>query len=471
MTTASLATGMLLVAFLPGISAAAPLAVGHPSVAPATSPTDQWAFGGSDSVSYSCTESTPCPGSTNTTDQVVSLSYSIQVHWAVIYAQTNVSDSQTELWAKAALGVSASFSLSECVTTSPCVSETLSASISGWETAAGYTNVTTSEMDLSGGPGAPGPVDAFAIMNAASQEAFNFTGNLNLNEQGSTPETAAISFDFGGHESSTVNFPAPLDVLPVDPSPGDNWSSSAEFTASGSYVAGGSLSGSEDGTSYSYSSWVPGGVTTSGWVNVTGNDTGTSEITDNYVSPPKTFTVQDIELNISGGNYSATDGWLLVSAAAYDNLFTGLEAEVAPAAHGLGPAVSAADGYSSPEGVYYLDGRGILDGSLSGSLSTVDSSVPDGPTVAFSGGPEPVSVAQSQYNAITSPATSAPFPLLLVVGVVVVVVVVVACAALVMRNRSARRPPAADTPLVPAAATDTPLTPAGMQPPPSGGQP
>ncbi len=467
LTTAGLATGMLLVALLAGTSAAAPTP--HASVTPASSATEQWAFGGSVSSSYSCT-TTDCPGGTLSANQTLGISYNAQLHWAVIYTRTNVSASQVELSVKAAIGASVSLSFSACVTTTTCQTESLSASVSGWETAAGYTNVTTASLTLASGPDAPGPVTALAIMNAAASLAFNVSGNLNLNVPGTPATTASISFDVGGHGSSTVNFPTPLAILPVSPNKYDNWTSSEPFTASGSYLSGISAHGTEDGESESASAWTPGNVATSGTIYVVGNDTGTSTVWNNYTTPHKSYTVQDILLNISGDNYTATDGWVLYSGAAFENLFSGLEAETAPVTAAVSPAISAGV-YSAPESVYYTSANGVLGESLAGNISSIDSSLSGAPSLSVNAGPEPVSVAESQYNAITAGPAAAAFPLALVLGAVVVVVVVVAVVALVMRNRSAgRRPPTADTPLNPPMAGDTPMSPAGLQPP-TGGQP
>lgn len=453
MTIVGIALVAVFAFAIPALASAAPAAT-H---SPASGSSYEWAFGGSVSSTYSCT-SPNCPGDniTNNTHNVTTAAHwDISVTWAVIYTQTNVSASQTEYQVQAGLGASVSLGLTLCQLEPSCTTtESISASVSGHETAGGAVNVTdTAVVNDTAGPNSSSALAALGIMNAATHAAYNLSGSLSLAITSSTQESA--SFDFGGSESSMIDFATPLGIVPVHPAPGDLWHASEPFTASGHWVSGLSESLTVNGSTQSASVWTPGTVASSGTLNVNGSDNGTTTVYDNYTSPPTSFSADEIALVFSGANFSASDGWLLASTGYLTSIANlGLVSPAVTAAR-VSPSALAIGG---SESVYYTAGSGFIGENFAGNLSSA-TSTPGAPSLTVTAGPEPVSVAQSQYAAITAAPGKAGLPLELLIGAAVAVVVVVAALALVMRSRSARRKP------------PTPLNPVPPMAPPPGSSP
>jgi len=443
-------------------------------LSPASGSSEQWAFGGISSGSYSCTNSNCFNGTT--TNFTFSLKFSYYIEWVVIFTQTNVSASQTMIESQAALNASASYTFSGCIPngTGPCVSESGSISLSGKEAAVGFTNITTGTVYEN----YPSTVPALAIMNAASQEAFNFSGSYSLSGPfgpGGTTESGSANFDFGANETSAVTFSTPLGIVPVSPSPGDSWNSSAPFSADGSWTSGYSFSASGyGGSGGSSSNWTSGVVSPSGNLFVNGTDLGQYTLYDNYTNPPTQTTAQLIALDFDNGTFEAADGWVLIPFGMYGGVFYGLGGLAV--AHGnVGSIVQAQPEQgllSAPTGesAYYQQGHGFIGAGASGSTSGFGGST--GPSVQLTAGPEPVSVAQSQYNAVTSSSSggsSSGFPILDVILIVVVVVIVAAVAVVLLTRRRRGRQPAGMAPaaMAPPSAGPSGPTPPTMQPVPA----
>jgi len=447
---------------------------------------EQWAFGGSASGSFSCSTSTCHLGNlTNVTDLTLSWNYAIS--WVVIYTLTNISSSQTQVEVQSALSASISYSVSECVNEtmgSPCSQISLSLNLAGKESAVGFTNLTTGTVNLSAGPGSPANVPAWAVTNAQSNESFNFTGSYGISgvsEGGTGTASGSVNFDIGGAEESSVTFSSPLGIVPVSPVPGDAWNASASFSSVGHYSSGYSLSYSYNGQPFTNSSWQSGTIVPSGTMDVNGTDLGTFTLWDNYTNPPTSVTAQEIYLGFSGDEFSAADGWLMVPA----ELFSGLSSSTV-----LHPGIPVVDSKVHPsqggissltggETAFFEHGVGFVGASATGSGSSSPISEPGAstPTVKIQAGPEPVSVAQSQYSGILSGSSSGSsgFPWLYDVVLVVVVVAVVAAVGVVFWRRSARRrrPPVAAYPgAPPSGASVGPVPPVppgyGVPPPPPG---
>lgn len=435
---------------LPGASAA--------PASPAAGATQQWAFGGSAGASFSCSGSVCGSGST-----ITQLSLFYYVAWVVIYTATNVSATQTQFEVQAAVNATVTVSVSECVQESgsgPCSQVSVQASFAGREVATGFTNVTsTGSVYLNAGPGSPGSVAAYAVLNAQSNAAFNFSGTAQVTEPvNGTTETGNLNADLGGSAATSVTFSSPLGIVPLNPQPTQSWNSSAPYSASGTYTSGYSISASLGGHSENDNHWNSLSVTPSGTLDVNGSDLGAATLYDNYTNPPTSTSVQVIALVFGSGGFAGSDGWLLLPSGLYDGAtgaLTGadlLGTEFSPDAATVGGSESA----------YFQSGTGFvgvnesLDGSAVGLSST------SGPTFNLQAGPEPVSVAQQQYSGITSSGSSSVFPWTwaIVGAVVVVVVVVVAVVALVMTRRS-RQPP---TMPPPAAAMAPPVPPPPMPP-------
>ena len=437
------------------------------SSAPASGAPEQWAFGGHASVSLSCSDSN-CGGNGSFTGSE-SLQY--YVEWVVIYTLTNTS-SGVMIEGQAAINASASLAITETLN-----GETVSASasLSGLESAVGFTNVTVGAVALTSASNlTTWNSPALAIQNASSSEAFNFSGQYS--EQ--TPNgSLKLNFDFGGHESSAVSFSPGLGIVPLDPQPGDSWTASAPFQASGSWISGYSLSlsGGSYGNGYTNSSWRTGTVAANGVLAVNGSDLGAVTLYDNYTTPPTTVNAQLILLDFGSGNFTGADGWILVPSDFYAGASSGLSgAYVADLAQGASPASSglpAASSTSSSESVDYQQGAGFIGGGLSGSTSLTVGPTGSSPVSAqVNAGPEPVAVAQQQYSAMTSGSGSSSGlgAVGLVIGVVVVLAVVVVAVMLLRRSRARRRPPVAMRPYAaPGAPVGSAPPSAGEPPPPS----
>jgi len=421
----------------------------------ATGATQQWAFGGSASASYSCSDAS-CYAPGSGTHPSLNLSFRYYLEWVVIYTETNVSSTQTELEGQVALNASVSLSLSSCVvvkTGSPCESESLSLSVSGRESAYGFTNLTTGSVNLTAAPSGPlGSTPAWAITNASSHEAFNFSGSFSGQIANAAKLTSlSASLDFGASETSSIAFATPLGIVPLNPQPGDNWTSGAAFQGHGSYVSGSTISYTLNGTSNSLSNWTSRAVAPSGQLNVSGSDLGTTTLWDNYTAPPTSATAQEILLVFSSGDWIAANGWLMVPTGFYAGALAGASAagSLAHVESGRG-LVAAASSIAAPSGesVYYQKGVGIVGAGVSGSTSSLGGTGTGlaAPSIHLQAGPEPVSLAESQYSAIlSSPSSSGGSPIGWILLAVVVVVVVLLVVVLLSRRsrKAAAAPPAA----------------------------
>jgi hypothetical protein len=464
------AVGIALVA---SAALALPAVHGAPAAAlqPAGGTTTQIAFGGSASAYWSCSQA----GCFNGTAPVGTFSLSIlyYIGWVVIYTQTNVSSSQTMFEVQTALNATITETIQENSTSA-------SLTLAGSETAAGFTNVTdTGSVDVqSGGPVAPGPVAAAAVMNAASTEAFNFSGAY-VFTNGS--QSGTLNFDIGANEASSVDFSTPLGLVPLDPQPGESWTSSAPFSASGSWTAGYSISGSYGGYPISNASWTNGAVSPSGTLDVSGSDLGAYTLWDNYTNPPSSVTAQLIALDFDNGTFGASDGWLFVPSGMFVDLF-GSDAATEGGLQSLAagaPAQTDVPSFATGESAYYTPSAGFVGVNAAGSTSnSLVGSGSTGPSISVTAGPEPVSVAQQQYSGITGHSagggsSSSPMSWTFVIlGVVVAVIVIAVVVLMVQRSR---RPPTVSRPVYPggmAAAGTAPMSgPSGPQPPTGGLEP
>jgi hypothetical protein len=436
---------------------------------------EQWAFGGVASSAFSCTDATCYNGTTGVN---ISLSYHYYIAWVVIYTETNISSTQTMIEGQSAINASASVSATECVvncTTASPQTLSISLSVSGRETSIGFTNITNGTVDLSAGPGAPATVAAQAIENANSNESFNFSGSYSLTEpsgyDGGTGGGSA-SFDIGGNEASSVTFATPLGIVPLNPQPGDWWNSTAPFSAHGTYTDGYTVTATAGVQSESESNWTSGVVSPSGTLNLTGTDLGAYTLYDNYTNPATTVTGQEILLNFNNGTFGGADGYLLIPSGLYGGVLGGFDTLVAD--HSPAGPISAARAVptaglsASGETAYYQKGQGFIGAAEVGSENLPIGSGLQAPSLSLTAGPEPVSVAQSQYQAIVSPSSSSSgIPVVwLIVGVVVVVVVIVG---VVAWRRSARKkvPPTMVMPPGGAPMNMPQSSYPGMAPPPS----
>ena len=429
--------------FLAHHGAAAP----SPGVSPASTSATQWAFGGSDSSVFSCSDAA-CFGNVlppNITSY--SLGWKFYIEWVVIYTQTNVSATQTQFEGQTALNVSATYTFSACeVVTSgqPCVSQSASVSLNGHEASTGFTNVTTGTVNLTAGPGSPANATALAVSNASSQASFNFSGSYAIKSTNASIPTGNANFDFGGSETSSIAFASPLGFVPLDPVPHNAWTSEGKYTAKGTYINGYTISGTENGTTASISKWIPGSVTPSGTLNLSGSDLAAVTLYDNHTTPPTTTTAQLIVLNFTSGNFSAADGWVFAPSQLYGSLlstaaYVGAGGHATPAA--ISPSPASTTGLSaSSESTYFQHGAGFIGAGLSGN-GTLPGGEPGSPAIDLTAGPEPVSVAEAQYSAIVNPGSgSGGLPLLLLLGVAVAGVAVVV-GLLAWRRSTHRRPP------------------------------
>lgn len=421
-----------------------------PSLALAGGSSVEWAFGGSGYSNGACNQST-CAGSNLSLNGSFSASWNLSVHWVVIYNQTNVSSSQKEISAKAGIDASLSYSLSACTVVTlgqPCVTDTASVSLAGKALAAGWTNLTNGTVDLLSGPNGSGPVSAWAVTNSSSSESFNFSGSFSINSA-SQSISGSGSFVVGASEHSSIQFTPSLGLVPVNLTPGQTWTASAPFTALGSWAAGYAYNVAVSGSPpVSNSSWAHGSVTPSGTLTVNGSDLGHTLLWNNFSTPHTSVNAHQLELDFSGANFSAMDGWIFGPT----DIYTG----VVPSFTGFGN-VSA----NSSESADFVPGTGFVGASLGANSSNV--SAPPGPASFFvQAGPEPVGVAEAQYASIASGGSgSGGFPVLLVVGIVVVAAAA-GVGVMLWRRSAHRRPPTPPQ----AASTGTPGTVAPSPPSP-----
>jgi hypothetical protein len=471
------------------LASPAPAASSSERLTPATGSTEQWAFGGVASSTFSCSNAN-CFPSNVTFNGTFSLSWKYYIEWVVIYTQTNVSSSQIMVEGQAALNASVSYALSECIPNGTsggaCQSESASISLSGRETALGFTNITSGTVNLTSSVSSPlGSTPALAIQNAASDESFNFSGSYSLTAPtgtGGPVRSANVNFDIGATETSSVVFTTPLGIVPINPQPGDGWDASAPFMANGAWTSGYSLSASGYAGASSTSNWTKGTVSPSGTLGVNGTDLGQFTLYDNYTNPPTTVTAQEILLDFGNGTFAAADGWVMVPTGLYGGIFSGLGLSVSHGPSGsvaeTHPAQSNITSSTTGESAYYQHGVGFIGASATGGASSpIGPSSAASPSVKLNAGPEPVSVAEQQYQAITSnAAATGSFPWSwLILGVIVAVVVILGVVLLMRRSRGRRptsRTPGAAAPTEAASGGGLPGSgPATLAPTPSGRAP
>lgn len=463
---------VLLVSFF--FLGAAPQRVASPphSVGIATTTTQQWAFGGVASASFSCSGST-CFGSniTPVSNVSLSLSYNYYVEWVVIYTQTNISATQTQVEGQAALNVSAAFHLSTCTPT-PCGSSSqsskLDAIVTGLVTATGFSNLTTGSVNLTPpGSNVSSSVPAIAVMNSQSNESINFSGSYSFSSSNKSIPSGSIGFDIGQSESSAISFTPALGMVPTSPAPGDNWTATSAYAAHGTFTAGHILTYSGLGE---MSNWTHATASPSGSLTVNGTDLGATTLWDNYTNPPTSITAQDILLQFSSNNYSAIDGWMFVSRGGN----VGSNSALAPKpVASSNPALTALPTPYQSENAYYRPGPGFIGaevGTSSGASVPLGGAGTASPSVHLQAGPEPVSVAEQQYQAITAPrgGPAGTNWFWLVLAVVVVAVVAVAVGLLIWRRSARRRLPPVAMP-VPSASPGTVSSGEPYAAPPAGG--
>jgi hypothetical protein len=419
-----------------------------------TGSTQQWAFAGVASASYSCSGAGCFPGGTPPPG-TFSISAQYYIEWVVIYTQTNVSSTQTQFEAQSALNATLKESVQENATS-------LSVTLNGKETSWGFTNVTSAgSVDVTSGA-ATGPTPALAVENAASSESYNFSGNYQFTNSTNATDSGSLSFVVGADETSGITFATPLGLVPLAPVPGETWGSNATFTAHGGWTTGYTISGSADQRSYDLSNWTNGFVTPSGNLFANGTDLGQFTLWDNYTSPATTETAQLIAVQFDDGAFSAADGWVFVPVGMY-GILSVFSSDLS-LSHSLGTAIAtpAQATLTNSENAYYQKGPGFIGASESGNASSSETGG-GGPSISLNAGPEPVSVAQQQYSGVTGTtppsggsSSTSSFPwTYLIVGVVVLVVIV----GVVVVGSRRRRPPA---PMDPGYAAMGPaVTPAG----------
>ena len=398
-------------------------AIGSPASSQSTpGVSERWAFGGHASVGFSCKDAGCFDGSTFVGSYLIRY----YIGWVVIYTRTNVSSMRTMIEGQAALNASVHLSYSGALNGT---TETLSASVSGLGTSTGFTNLTSGTVTLSSASNASRWTSpALAILNASSIQAFNVSGSYS----GQTPNASgSVNFDFGGHESSSVAFTPSLGIVPDRPQPGDRWNAVAPFPASGSWVSGYSYSvGGALGGSARQSNWTHGSAAPSGVLGVHGTDLGAIMLYDNYTSPVTSVSAQVVYLDFGSGAFALPDGWLIVPSGLYSGLSSGLES--------TGGSISSL----SNETACYQGGSGFVGAGFAGSASLPVGASGSGPvSLSLQADPEPVGVAEQQYDAITSSGSSNGLPRSGFVVAVVIVVAALVAGVLTLRNPRGHRPP------------------------------
>jgi hypothetical protein len=449
-------------------AAAAPTGAHEALSGPSTgAPADQWAFGGSASSSFSCTLETCFLG--NVTPSGVhsfDMSWQYTLSWSVIYQQINVSSNQTEVGVQGAVGLDAAFQFSDCMNatgsaTGPCSPVSESVSLYAFEMATGYTNISNGTVDqLNSSAGPTGPIPALAISNASSSFELNVSGSFSVSESlGGQSISGTIGFLVGSSASSSIQFSPALGIVPTHPATGQVWNDTSAYTAQGNWKGGYLLT--DSGITLN-DTWAQGSVTPSGNLTVNGTDLGPVTLWDNYSTPHTQSTADEISLDFLSGNFSATDGWLLfptqvVSGIGLFGNLTGI-ASGGPVGPALSPAPSQGNNttlsVSSQETADFVPGTGFVGAALNANApDEIGVSGASTPTVAVTAGPEPVSVAEQQIQAILAGPPkpgSSPFPWMwLAIGAVAVVAVGAGVGLALRRSAGRRKPPTAWAPATP----------------------
>jgi hypothetical protein len=311
----------------------------------------------------------------------------------------------------------------------------------GWAEATGYANVTSGTVDVNG---TTTTAPAYALLNAASNEAANYTLSFSASISGMASQSFSASgyATLGLAANAAVSFSPALGIVPIHPATNENWTSSSSYTASGNY-AGRShymVSFPDAYASAANETCSPknisgtnciltgnanaaSGVSSSGILNLFGADLGTTTV---MLPNGQTVNVDIISL-FTTGPYGFSGGFILVPITSGLGSLSHTSPLVAPAASSTGTEKLVYNPTDpSHAGVYGQSYGSAGDKTIMSQPQTVNTAETD---------------AQNNIG-ILSPSSSSSNSgmLVLVILIAVVVAVVVIVAVVIVVSRRRRRP-------------------------------
>ncbi len=217
-TVGAIAGAFLLVLAIPSLTPAANASPVTP--AGITTSGSQWAYGGWTWANSSLTFP-------NGTLEVTSF-----FGWHVIYTATNTSNSTTMLEVERTAGaqVTASFCSPGCGN----ATATANLSIQGWERSFGFVNLTRdATVTLNGSQAVP----AWGITNQSGSDRENLTESVDFATTAHGGHALSSYLAVSAATEHAISFASPLGVVPKGVAPGDSWTSSANYTATGAWNA------------------------------------------------------------------------------------------------------------------------------------------------------------------------------------------------------------------------------------------
>jgi hypothetical protein len=472
---AAISVSILMVMAVPMASAGSPPG---PFTPPAGS--TSWAYGGS----WSC-QNLGCLGENTTlTGSNFTMSYHVHIYLAyeAIYSALNTSTGVSlEMYSSfvAVVFISLSVTSTQGAYSGASVNANLSAM--GYAVSMGYANVTTGTVNDNGTN-----VPATALLNAASNQAVNYTMSFSTSISGVPNENfAANGFaSVGLSEQSSVTFSPALGLFPTSPTTGEVWTSNSSFAGSGSYSGAdhyflefpASFAGDANTSCPAQDVSGPncveyGGhsanaaVTASGFLALIGTDLGPVSV---VLPSGQSITVDLITIGTTGP-WGFTGGIILVPETG----ITGSGPGGIPISSPIGilstPRPAATPAVATASGTEKMDYNpndpthvGIVD-ATSGSLGSA----------TLGAAPQTVSTAETtaqgnlQLLNQGSSSSGGSGALVLIILIAVVVAVVVAVAVVVVVSRRRKRPAMAPAPQQQMAQPQQPYQYAQAPPPPA----
>lgn len=229
--------------------------------------------------------------------------------WHVVLTQTNTSATSYLLEAQRTMGIWVF--VNYCYPSCASPSYTGNITAHAWESATAFANFTENGSVVVNGSSVP----ALALQNVFSRVVGNYSENAVAVVYGSMGHRAADRYlAVSMHATLATVFVPSLGLVPLSPTPGETWSSSANYSATGAYqwVAFNS-STALVGASSHHSWYRNGSANANGTITLTGGDEGRLILSNGA-------SVTAILLQ-SGGPFDEREGFILLPAAA--DLFGG----------------------------------------------------------------------------------------------------------------------------------------------------
>jgi hypothetical protein len=437
-------------------------------------PPESWAYG-------------TAAGATATSTGTLSSGYSYQVNshaflsWNVIFTQTNTSS--TSFTINATRTVGASLFVEGCVPNCNTPVAQINLTATAVEIDHAWANFTTAGTVLVNGTTS---VPAVALENEGITVFGNVSGQANWQVQsiGGQPATSGNAYLAAQvNADASADFTPALGLFPMSPTVGQNWTSSSNYTALGTYTESCHAYDSSVGEASCNSG---GSLQGSGTVTLWGLDSGWGVVINGHLYP---FHVLAVSLHSRGTyTFDAVDGLFLLPHAS--DLLSGSASSSSSASASAGVSTSAVDfapgsahfGPTAAKGQFAASVDTSDISASAGSLGGVEGSLASIAPAAASGNaniqpldaqaaPESVGEAQAADTCITSgigcssPASPSPISHLGALVFLVAVVVVVGVVALLVARRRSAKPPVSPTGVTIPSGGFSPGAPA---PPPSG---